>query len=538
MSCRVVFASLLLTIAPSAAVWAEDPVEFDARTSFPCREVKAPDQADAARKVIVAVIPITATFNAREDSIETIRYELKMPQPLTVIDHLPKTQGGSNVVGTIHEQRGENQHTDLNVKFGGQANVGFNLFGAGFSLGGEGGQQTREVNEVQTGIQVNRLPPKNWYIVAGTKSRGQTLYFDLKWHDQTTRAGQTEYAILAEVPKEWTGDCFTLACTAQKDGGVAVQKSLVIGLYMTGDTAARKRIEEKARTARPAGTSEDLKLITNSIGMKLRLIPAGRFEMGSADNDKDTDADERPRHWVTITRPFYMGACEVTQGQYKEVMGVNPSWFSAAGDGKDMVQGLETDRFPVEQVSWLDAVKYCNALSKKESLKPFYQIDGDRVTVPDWNGEGYRLPTEAEWEYACRAGTKTKYWFGDDDNELGRHAWFDGNSQRRTHPVGGSSTENPFGLYDMHGNVWEWCWDWHGSDYYNSPSSSTDSTGPETGTGRVLRGGSGSYNAGNLRSANRDGDAPGGPLRQLGPPSRQDLPLNRSSRPQNRNLRP
>jgi hypothetical protein len=233
-----------------------------------------------------------------------------MPQPLTVIDHLPKTQDRPNIVGAIHVEQGERHHTDLNVKFGGQADVGFNLFGAGFRLGGEAGKQTREVNEVQTGIKLDRLPPKNWYIVAGTKSRGQTLYFDLKWHDQTTRAGQTEYAILAEVPKEWTGDCFTLACTAQKDGGVAVQKSFVIGLYMSGDTAARKRVEEKARTA-------------HSIDMKFRLIPAGRVEMGSTDDDKDADTDERPRHWVTITRPFYMGVCEVTHVTKPVKLGVS-----------------------------------------------------------------------------------------------------------------------------------------------------------------------------------------------------------------------
>ena len=141
-------------------------------------------------------------------------------------------------------------------------------------------------------------------------------------------------------------------------------------------------------------------------------------------------------------------------------------------------------------------------------MKSFYRIDGDRVTVPDWSGEGYRLPTEAEWEYACRAGTRTKYWFGDDASELGRHAWFDDNSQDRTHPVGGGGTENPFGFYDMHGNVWEWCWDWWGSDYYKNTSSSVDPNGPETGHARVIRGGSGSNGSRTLRSARRFLSAP------------------------------
>jgi len=505
MLCRVAFATVF-TIAATSPSWGDEPVEFDVRPLFPCREVKAPEQADATRKVIVAVIPITATFNVKEASVETIRYELKMPQGVTVVDRLPRTQGGSNVVGAVQEQGGERHQTEVNVKFGGQANVGFNLFGAAFSLGGEGGKQTREANEVQSGFQLNRLPPKNWYIVTGTKDRGQTIYFDLNWHDQTTRAGQTEYAILAEVPKEWTGDCFTLSCTAKENNGVVAQNNLVVGLFMNGDGTARKTIEEKVKTARPAATSEELKLTTNSIGMKLKLLPAGRFKMGSSEDD--ADKDKKPLHEVTLTRPFYLGVHAVTQGEYEQITGENPSYFSANGGGRDKVQGLATDRLPVENVSWLHAVQFCNKLSVKEGLKPFYQIDGDRVTVPDWDGEGYRLPTEAEREYACRAGTKTRYWFGDDPSELGRHAWFDGNSQGRTHPVGGGGTENPFGLFDMHGNVWEWCWDWYESGYYKSQSSSVDSRGPLAGDARVLRGGSLGNSAAGLRSASRIGDAP------------------------------
>ena len=171
---------------------------------------------------------------------------------------------------------------------------------------------------------------------------------------------------------------------------------------------------------------------------------------------------------MRISRPFYLGVYEVTQAQYEAVMGNNPSCFSANGGGKDRVAGQSTDRYPVENVSWLDAIQFSNKLSEKEGKKPFYEIDGKEIRVPDWNGPGYRLPTEAEWEYACRANapTPTRFSFGDNAAELGEYGWFDGNSERRTHPVG-QKRPNGFGLYDMHGNVWEWCWDWYGAGYYN-----------------------------------------------------------------------
>jgi formylglycine-generating enzyme required for sulfatase activity len=199
------------------------------------------------------------------------------------------------------------------------------------------------------------------------------------------------------------------------------------------------------------------------------------------------DSDERPQHRVRITRPFYLGVYEITQAQYQAVMGVNPSWFSSNGGGKDNVAGQPTDRHPVETVSWLDAVTFCNKLSEREGRKPFYEIDGQNVRVPDWDGPGYRLPTEAEWEYACRAGTGTRYSFGDDEASLGEHSWFDGNSEGRTHPVGGK-WRNEFGLFDMHGNVWEWCWDGFDMGYY-SKSAAVDPRGPDGAVARVIRGG-------------------------------------------------
>ena len=200
----------------------------------------------------------------------------------------------------------------------------------------------------------------------------------------------------------------------------------------------------------------------DSIGMKFKLIPAGTFTMGDGDDAHD----------VTLTKPFKMGVHEVTQAQYEQVMGVNPSKFKGADN-------------PVENVSWDDAVEFCRRLSELPAEKAA--------------GNVYRLPTEAEWEYACRAGTTTKYSFGDDESEFGDYAWYCDNSDEQTHPVG-SKKPNAWGLYDMHGNVLEWCQDWYG-DY---PSGSvTDPTGPAVGSHRVIRGGSWDRTAGYCRSAHR-----------------------------------
>jgi formylglycine-generating enzyme required for sulfatase activity len=238
------------------------------------------------------------------------------------------------------------------------------------------------------------------------------------------------------------------------------------------------------------------KEIINSIGMKLALIPAGDFQMGSPDSDPDASADEKPQHRVRITRPFYMAATEVTQGQYQAVAGANPSQFKGSED------------LPVETLIWLDAINYCNALSRKEGLTPFYRVHGETVDVPDWTGTGYRLPTEAEWEYACRARSTARYSFGDDAAGLGAFAWYDGNSGGQTHPVG-QKRPNAWGLYDMHGNVWEWCWDRYEPDYYSNKPRAADPLGPSQAASRVFRGGGWSLDPRQCRSADRFGNAPG-----------------------------
>ena len=229
--------------------------------------------------------------------------------------------------------------------------------------------------------------------------------------------------------------------------------------------------------------------ITNSIGMKLKLIPAGSFQMGSPESEENRDGDEE-QHQVRLSQPFYLGVYEVTQAEYEQFMGKNLSYFSSNGRGNDQVQGKKTRRFPVEQVSWNDAVEFCKKLSAKE-------------------GRTYRLPTEAEWEYACRAGTTTLFHFGSTLN--GGKANVDGNFPYGTEEKGpylkrtttvGSYSLNAFGLYDMHGNVWEWCQDWYGKDYYDK-SPTTDPTGPSSGSSRVLRGGSWGNHPSLARSANR-----------------------------------
>ena len=216
------------------------------------------------------------------------------------------------------------------------------------------------------------------------------------------------------------------------------------------------------------------------------LISGGTFTMGSPSNERGRAANEGPQRQVTVSS-FYMGRYQTTQTEYQEIMGINPSAFKGP-------------TLPVEQVSWFDAVEYCNRLSRKEGLTPAYIIDGNNV---NWNhyANGYRLPTEAEWEYACRAGTQTPFYSGTSLDDAG---WFSGNSGGKTRPVG-EKQPNPWGLYDMHGNVLEWCWDWLG----NYPGEAqTDPKGPASGTNRVYRGGNWRFESHQNRSAYRYGNHP------------------------------
>jgi formylglycine-generating enzyme required for sulfatase activity len=207
-------------------------------------------------------------------------------------------------------------------------------------------------------------------------------------------------------------------------------------------------------------------------------IPAGQFVMGSPESEVDRESDEGPQTRVTLTRGFFMGRYEVTQGEYLSVIGDNPSYFT--GD----------TNLPVEMVAWFEATDYCAQLTVRERT-------AGRLPT----GWAYRLPTEAEWEYASRAGSTNCFSYGDDPGytQLGNYAWYYANSGNTPHPVGGKSP-NRWGLFDLSGNVWEWCSDWYGA-YLGG--NVTDPLGPVSGSPRVVRGGSWYNFASHCRSAIR-----------------------------------
>lgn len=269
---------------------------------------------------------------------------------------------------------------------------------------------------------------------------------------------------------------------------------------------------------------------TNTVGMTFRLIPPGEFTMGSAPEEiaaalKDAGEDkywqeriksEAPQHKVILTQPIYLGVNEVTQAEYEKVMGVNPSHFAPMGMDKEAVAGLETAGHPVEMVSWNDAAEFCAKLSQQEKLKPFYFRAGETITPLE--GTGYRLPSEAEWEFACRAGTTTKYWIGDKDEDLVRAGWFGRKSGGRTHAAG-ELQANPFGLYDIHGNVWEWVQDGWDATWYGqfSEKPAVNPSSPFSAVSqRVIRGGYWNITASRCRSPFRDASAPAGRYRGIG----------------------
>ncbi|MFM8296820.1 MAG: formylglycine-generating enzyme family protein, partial [Microcystaceae cyanobacterium] len=219
----------------------------------------------------------------------------------------------------------------------------------------------------------------------------------------------------------------------------------------------------------PIIASDTTEILPGGIILEMIKIPAGSFMMGSNEYD-----NEKPPHQVTL-KEFYLGKYPVTQEQYQAVMGENPSHFK------------DNPKNPVEQVSWDDAKAFCQKLQ-------------------ELTGKSFRLPTEAEWEYACRAGSQTRYYFGDDESQLGDYAWYNANSDSKTHPVG-QKKPNAWGLYDTHGNVWEWCEDpWH-YNYAEKPQNIKDNGNTiwssDNESYRVLRGGSWLGNPRDCRSACR-----------------------------------
>jgi formylglycine-generating enzyme required for sulfatase activity len=232
--------------------------------------------------------------------------------------------------------------------------------------------------------------------------------------------------------------------------------------------------EPRVSQPEPATKTKTQRTFTNSIGMSFMLIPAGSFAMGSPTDEPGRNDDER-QHPVTISNPFYLQTTEVTQKQWTQLMEIKRSHFEDCGDD-----------CPMDNVSWNDAQEFIKRLNQTES------------------GARYRLPTEAEWEYACRAGSKSMFCFGDDEAKLWQYSWYGSNSDGKTHRVG-KKKSNGWGLYDIHGNVWEWCQDWYG----NYPTSQMmDPTGPKTGEYRVWRGGSWGSGTQGLRSALRGRSSP------------------------------
>ena len=339
---------------------------------------------------------------------------------------------------------------------------------------------------------------------------GEMLVFSPKdfadkfgWKNDPTRVGQSAEAIDAPPSPSASSPI----SNPQSPLPSSAQSPIPVPAIAPFD--AQKAREHQKAWSKYLGVPVEM---TNSIGTKFVLIPPGEFDMGSTLEEIALATEgakkegisispkavnrfrsEEPRHRVKITKPFCLGSLEVTQGEYRQVMGVNPSSFSSTGKeefARTKVEGQDTNRFPVEMVSWDDAVEFCRRLG---------ELPTERAA-----GRRYRLPSEAEWEYACRAGTTTQWYCGDDEASLLEYGWVaKRNTSYQIHPVG-QKKPNPWGLYDMHGNVFEWCADWFKTEYY-SQSPKVDPMGPPAANLRVTRGGTWASGASVARSAYREG---------------------------------
>jgi formylglycine-generating enzyme required for sulfatase activity len=295
-----------------------------------------------------------------------------------------------------------------------------------------------------------QIGPKSW-------TSGEVIYTEVKrseWNVHLKRAAAVDDRVqidLAEMKVHFRGQ-----------GPKEVLPILSASRQLSA--AAEAAIEQARLSNAESSEAQADKGMTNSIGMKLMPIAKGKLQMGSGVKELGAWHAE-PRHEVTLTRDYYLGAFEVTQAQYLKVMGNNPSYFQG-----EQVNGIDSSNHPVDQVSWEDAVEFCKRLS---------ELPEERAA-----GRVYRLPTEAEWEYACRAGGNAPFGFG--GLELAEdYGWFNSNSKGMSQPVG-QKNRSDWGLYDMHGNVMEWCSDWAG-DY--PVGAVSDPTGPKEGDLRMKRGG-------------------------------------------------
>jgi formylglycine-generating enzyme required for sulfatase activity len=281
---------------------------------------------------------------------------------------------------------------------------------------------------------------------------------------QLTRKGRWQWSvtvgILLLVPLILVG-CFSSNSQEPKKPDPSPTKDS----EQEGTDNPDKPIDDKVIAQFPATLTIEL---GDGVTMEFVLInpkskpDGGTFLMGSPKDEKDRETiglrfEIEKQHLVTLTKPFYLAKYPVTQDQYTKLIGMNPSWFQKGGKGADALKGVkdqDTSRFPVEMVSWEEATSFCKAMTKKHS--------GQMPAPLREQKYHFALPTEAQWEYACRAGTKTAYFFGDDPGKLGEYAWFGPNSDKRTHEVGEKNKPNAWGFHDMHGNVHQCCEDYYG----------------------------------------------------------------------------
>ncbi|MDR3334417.1 MAG: SUMF1/EgtB/PvdO family nonheme iron enzyme [Treponema sp.] len=368
------------------------------------------------------------------------------------------------------------------------------------------------------GLEIEGVMNGNEVIYTFPNFKGFNSTADRQVKQWTQRNGSTVW----QVNSEYETEDSTKTRTETKSAVVYIALDSSRSLSDNDVEAVRTAMKQFVRTLyersqnKPAPAVQQItsSQTTSSMPANFVRIAGGTFTMGSPASEVSR-YDNEVQHQVTISRPFYLSKYEVTQKEWVEVMGSNPSFFKG-------------DDLPVEQVSWYDVIEYCNKRSEKERLTPAYTIDKTRSDVNNTNGSdnvkwvvtwnrnanGYRLPTEAEWELACRAGTTTPFYTG--NNITTNHANYNGNNPYNNNAKGeyrgktwtvGSGTPNPWGLYNMSGNVWEWCWDWYGG--YSS-SAQTDPLGASSGTYRVERGGSWYYGGQNLRSAYRGYNTPSG----------------------------
>lgn len=345
---------------------------------------------------------------------------------------------------------------------------------------------------------------------------GMTLYELLAGRHPYSGGGDIGHMVLNEMPEPIAGvpdrlNSVILKCLSKEK----VQRVGSASELRSGLEARDKTLElemPKVETIAPTDPRQGL--------INMVRIPAGTFEMGSPEDEEGRFDNEGPLHKVKILRPFFIGATEVIVALFKQFIhetsyatDAEREGWAWIWEGKEWTKKeraswrapgfIQEEDHPVSCVSWNDAVRFCNWLSKKEGRQPSYKIERESVAW-DRNVDGYRLPTEAEWEYSSRAGTKSLFFTGDTESDLMHAGWYGGNSGKKTHPVGKKAV-NAWGLYDMHGNVWEWCWNWYG----DCPTGMvTDPGGPEHGSDRVVRGGSWSSEVRYCRSANRINNKP------------------------------